>query len=116
MKRLIAVLLLVAVPLAAQPVAPTLRITAAGLELSVKADGTPPLEYQWRRGVLVKVPVPGGNGPVLLLRPPYAPQAGHYDIVVSNSAGSVTSEAVRVGTTTQADAPPVAVIFKESKL
>jgi predicted dienelactone hydrolase len=107
--------LMLAAPLAAQSVAPKVRLTAQGLELSVKADGTPPLAYLWRVGVTVKVPVAGGHLPVLLIKPPYGPRVGLYDCVVSNSAGSVTTASVRIATTAQADAPAVTLTFKEAK-
>jgi hypothetical protein len=115
MRRVFIFTLLLAAPLAAQPVAPTVRLTAQGIELSVKADGTPPLAYLWRVGVTVKTPVAGGNQPVLLIKPPYGPRVGLYDCVVSNSAGALTTAPVRIATTAQAEAPAITITFKEDK-
>lgn len=57
------------------------------------AGGTAPLSYQWRRN---GVAVTGANSPVLSLPNVTAASDGMYDLVVTNRAGSATSEAVRL--------------------
>jgi hypothetical protein len=55
---------------------------------SVLAGGTEPLTYQWRRN---GVALPGQTGASLILSGVQAANAGNYDVVVSNLAGSATS-------------------------
>lgn len=55
--------------------------------LSVAATGTGTLAYQWRKGG-VNV---GINSASLTFNPVTAEHAGSYDVIVSNSSGSVTS-------------------------
>lgn len=57
---------------------------------SVSAAGTPPLSYQWLRG---QEPIAGATDSTLVLRNVGAALAGEYRVVVSNAAGSVTSDA-----------------------
>lgn len=57
------------------------------------AGGTAPLSYQWRRN---GVNVVGANSPVLTLPAVTAASEGLYDLVVSNRAGSATSDAARL--------------------
>lgn len=80
-----------------------------GIKLSVRADGTEPLSYQW---FISGKPIEGdaGKSRDLSLVPPY--KAGLYTCEVSNSAGKVTSNAVRIANTTQADAAPITITFK----
>jgi hypothetical protein len=56
--------------------------------LTVNALGVGPLSYQWRHN---GVPIPGNTGQTLILPAIQASDAGGYDVVVSNSGGSVTS-------------------------
>jgi len=56
----------------------------------VVADGTAPLSYQWRRNGTA---VAGATSAVYTLTNAQAAQAGNYDVVVTNAAGSVTSQA-----------------------
>jgi len=74
---------------------PTIRTPPAGAtvnagtsaSLFVEAFGTDPLTYQWRRdGTMV-----GGDSATLSFNPVTAGDAGSYDVIVSNAAGSVTS-------------------------
>ena len=53
------------------------------------ASGTAPLFYQWYLNT--NTPVNGGTGPILTLAPATTNSAGYYTVVVTNSAGSVTS-------------------------
>ncbi len=61
--------------------------------LSVLADGTPPLAYQWRRN---GTPLPGATESTLVLDAIALAQAGDYTVRVSNSAGEIVSPAVTV--------------------
>jgi hypothetical protein len=58
--------------------------------LSVEAAGTAPLAYQWRKN---GVPIPNGTEASVRFASPLAADSGAYTVVVSNMAGSVTSEA-----------------------
>ncbi len=64
-----------------------------GLTLSVSATGTAPLSYQWRKD---GVPIGGGTSTALTLQAMRAQDAGFYDVVVANAAGSETSRPVQV--------------------
>ena len=56
--------------------------------LTVTAAGTAPLSFQWR---LNGVNVPGATSATLTLSNVQTPNSGNYTVVVSNSAGSITS-------------------------
>ena len=55
---------------------------------SVVASGSRPFNYQWRRE---GSPIAGANGSSYTIASARGPEAGRYAVVVSNSAGSVTS-------------------------
>ena len=57
---------------------------------TVTAGGTAPLTFQWRKGGTA---VAGGSGSALTITSAQPGDAGSYDVVVSNSAGSATSSA-----------------------
>jgi hypothetical protein len=84
-----------AVPLLVN-VAPTLLSQPASVavlsgtlvSLGVSAAGTAPLSYQWRKG---GTPVAGAIYPTFSLGSVRVTDAGVYDVVVANAAGSVTS-------------------------
>jgi hypothetical protein len=61
--------------------------------LSVEASGEPKPAYQWRRD---GSPVPGATDKRLAVAPATLGDAGSYDVTVSNSVGSVTSERATV--------------------
>ena len=63
------------------------------LVLSVGATGLSPLAYQWR---LNGVPLAGATDRQLFRNISSAADAGAYDVVVSNSAGTATSSSARV--------------------
>jgi hypothetical protein len=69
---------------------PTARTVAVGASVTftVAAVGVPPPTYQWRRNGAV---VPGATAASLTISNVTASDAGTYSVVVSNSAGSVTS-------------------------
>jgi len=59
--------------------------------LGVVATGVPAVNYQWRKG---GVELPGENGSQLDFGFAQQSEVGRYDVVVSNSEGSVTSDGV----------------------
>lgn len=61
--------------------------------LSVVADGTPPLSYQWRRN---NTAINGATEATFTVPATAAGDAGDYTVVVSNSAGSKTSNVATV--------------------
>lgn len=61
--------------------------------LSVLADGTPPLFYQWRRN---GADLPGATEATLTLDSITTAQEGDYTVVIRNAVGELTSPAVRV--------------------
>jgi hypothetical protein len=71
----------------AQPVGQTV-LAGTSLTLSVVATGTPTPTYQWRRNGAA---IAGATGASLGLPNLQSAGAGTYDVVVLNSAGSVTS-------------------------
>lgn len=60
----------------------------SGAIFSVVAVGAPPIRYQWLQN---GAPISGANSATLLLSNVNTPQAGNYSVVVTTSAGSVTS-------------------------
>jgi methionine-rich copper-binding protein CopC len=63
------------------------------LDLSVTATVTPPLNYQWYKD---GEPIPGAALPQLTIPSVTEVDAGVYTVVVSNTAGSATSNPARV--------------------
>ncbi len=79
---------------------------AAGF--SVAVEGTPPLTYRWRRN---GVPIEGASSAAYGIELAALEDAGAYDVMISNSYGSVTSAAVelrviRADTDTDVDGLP----------
>jgi hypothetical protein len=74
------------------PVGATLNPGAA-LSLGVSAAGTAPLTYQWRRNGLA---ISGATGSSYAVPSVAVGNAGSYDVVVSNVAGSVVTTPVTV--------------------
>ncbi len=79
-----------------QPVARTVGV-GGSTTLTVNADGEAPLSFQWYRD---GVPVDGATDSSLVLENASAEAAGSYSVVVTNSKGQVTSNAVRVDVVT----------------
>ena len=83
-------------------VAPTITTQPANLAVAaggdavfaIAAHGTEALSYQWR---LNRANLAGANGPVLKLAAVSQANAGHYSVVVSNAAGTVTSQEAKIG-------------------
>jgi hypothetical protein len=69
---------------------------------SVGATGVGPLTYQWRKD---GVPIAGATGSTLTLSAITAASAGSYDVIVRDSASTLTSSAAKLTVTA---APPVA--------
>ena len=69
----------------------------ASVTLTVAAGGTTPLNFQWRKD---GVNVAGATTATLVLNNAHLASAGNYAVVVSNGAGSVTSDAVPLTVTT----------------
>jgi hypothetical protein len=71
---------------------------------SVTATGTPTLTYQWRKNGTV---IAGATSSSLVISSAQPSDAGNYDVVVTNSAGSVTSTAVALTVSTGTVAPSI---------
>ena len=56
---------------------------------SVASDGTPPLSFQWQKN---GAPIQGATSQLFLIPSVVAADAGVYTVVVSNPAGSCTSD------------------------
>lgn len=80
----------VAPAIIAQPQSLTVIAGSQAL-FAVGASGTAALSYQWSKN---GTPITGANGPQLLIAGAQAADAGAYRVVVSNTAGSATSNAV----------------------
>lgn len=73
-------------------VSPTGRTVVAGdsVTLAVAASGTAPLSFQWKKG---GSPIEGANAATYTIASAQEADSGSYTVTVSNSAGSVTSDA-----------------------
>lgn len=61
-----------------------------GVTFSVTVTGTPAPSFQWRRN---GVDIPGATSASYTIAHPTTADAGSYDVVITNSAGSITSAA-----------------------
>lgn len=86
-----------------QPTAQSVTAAQAAT-FSVTATGSPTLTYQWKRN---GVSVSGANSSTLNLASVTSAQAGSYSVVVSNSAGSVTSTDVTLTVNVAAVGPSI---------
>jgi hypothetical protein len=82
----------VAPSLVAQPQSQAVVIGAEAL-FSVVAEGTPPLNYQWKFN---GADIPGAVAASLALINVQPLQAGNYTVVVQNNAGAATSQVARL--------------------
>jgi hypothetical protein len=71
---------------------------------TVAASGTATLAYQWRKGGTA---ISGATSATYSITASAASDAGSYDVVVSNSAGSVTSSAATLTVTAASSAPAI---------
>jgi len=78
----------------------------------VTATGTAPLSYQWRKA---GVPLGGQTSNVLAFSVVTTNDAGSYDVVVSNLAGSVTSSPPATLTVNELNTPPAIVVSPQSQ-
>lgn len=83
----------------AQPVGQTI-CDGSPLTLSVTADGTPPLQYQWWFDDAAQpqsaAPITGATGPTYTLAHGHAEDAGTYWVQVTNAQGMAVSDGVTV--------------------
>jgi len=78
---------------------PTSQTVAEGssVSFSVVASGTATLSYQWRKG---GTSISGATSATYSISAAASSDAGSYDVIVSNSAGSVTSSAATLTVST----------------
>ncbi len=79
-----------------QPVGST-NVAGGSASFSVTAGGVPAVSYQWRFNP--STAVAGATAATLNLANLRASQAGNYSVVITNSAGSVTSSPAALGVT-----------------
>ena len=89
--RLLLVVMAIAPGIAAQPGGAVANV-GERVALTVVPTGSPP-QYQWRKD---GVDVAGATAATLVLSPAQVAQSGGYTVVVSNSAGAVTSRVAAV--------------------
>ncbi|MBI5768497.1 MAG: immunoglobulin domain-containing protein [Verrucomicrobia bacterium] len=87
-----------------QPVSTT-QFVGGTVSFSVGIFGTAPFTYQWRKNGTV---IPGATSSTFSIGNVQTADAGNFDVVVTNAAGTVTS-ATAVLTTTPAVAPTITV-------
>ena len=63
------------------------------MTFTVEAEGTGPFTYQWRKD---GQSISGATSPSFMIDPVQMSSAGEYDVVVTNEAGSVTSDAANL--------------------
>ena len=97
-KKLILLVALLGFCVEAYPASAT-DIPGKTATFSVAADGTPPLQYQWKKD---GVDIPGATAATLVLTNVKASDAGVYTVYVSNAAGGVLSD----GATLTVISPP----------
>jgi hypothetical protein len=94
----------------AQP-QPVGQITGSSVSLTVTANGTPPLAYQW---FFTNGPVPFATGPALSFSAAQPTNSGDYFVVITNAFGSITS-APALLTITNSTAPPALTLQPQSQ-
>jgi pectate lyase/pectin methylesterase-like acyl-CoA thioesterase len=70
-----------------QPVSTTV-VAGSPAQFTVRAAGTPPLSYQWRKN---EVPIANATGTSYAITSASEADAGSYTVTVTNVAGSITS-------------------------
>jgi hypothetical protein len=83
-------------------------LTRGQVTFTFAASGTGPLFPQWRKG---GAPLPGQTNTTLVLSNVTAADAGTFDVVVTNSVGSVTSQVATLTITTRAVTTELKVDF-----
>ncbi|HLP76897.1 MAG TPA: immunoglobulin domain-containing protein, partial [Candidatus Paceibacterota bacterium] len=89
--------------IATQPASQTVQ-QGQSVTLSVGASGSAPLSYQWRFN---NANLSGKTASSLTFNPVSTNNAGNYDVIVSNSAGSVTSLVATLTVTLPTVAPAI---------
>jgi alpha-tubulin suppressor-like RCC1 family protein/plastocyanin len=89
-----AVLTVLVLPSIVSPPNPQTVFVGAVVSFAVEATGTTPLHFQWRQN---GTELTGKTNASLVIAPVQAADAGQYDVIVSNPAGSTTSPAVVLG-------------------
>lgn len=79
-------------------------LAGQGATFAIAASGSAPLAYQWQRN---GVAVAGATGPILTLASAAAGDVGQYSVVVSNAAGSATSQVAGLVVTPVPGAPAI---------
>jgi hypothetical protein len=82
----------VPVSIAVQPESVVLN-PGGRLSLMVRASGSGPLSYQWRKGGVV---IAGATAETFSVSAVQVSDSGNYDVMVSNSLGTLTSDAASV--------------------
>jgi hypothetical protein len=85
-------------------------LTGDTFHLSVSANGTPPLHYQWRH---TGTNVPGATSSVASFSSVTTTDSGAYDVVITNAFGSITSAVVNVTVVPPVPRADVATDFQE---
>jgi len=70
------------------------NLAGTNASFQVVAAGTPPLSYQWRKDAINLIDsaiISGAHSNVLTLSSIQTPDAGNYTVVITNTAGSITS-------------------------
>jgi len=96
----------VAPAVTAQPRTQTIA-TGASVTLFVTATGDAPLSYQWK---LNGADIPGATAAALTVNNAEAANAGAYTVVVTNPAGSITSEPAILTVTAPPPPPPAGLL------
>ena len=94
-------------PVVSAPLASITGTIGQTVAWTVDVTGSPPLTYQWRKNGTA---IAGAIGANLTLSNVQTSDAGNYDVVVSNSAGSATSSSATLTVTTATIAPFNALI------
>lgn len=82
------------------------------LEMRVTAEGTGPLQYQWRKN---QTPIPAATASWYVVAESHLDDQGTYDVIVTNVAGSVSSLAAIATIHRQPNVqePPLSQIMRE---
>ena len=86
-----------------QPQSATVPV-GSNVTFTVSANGTAPLSFQWQKDGF---PLPGETGASFTLNNIASNQSGDYTVVVSNAAGSVTSQVAKLTVTVPMSAPMI---------
>lgn len=82
-------------------------IEGVDVVLSVKATGIPAPMFQWKHD---GVDIPGANAATLSLDPVQLTDAGDYQVIVTNTSGTVPSESVTLTVYPRPDSPRLALL------